>query len=185
MFKSQKKLLLYQLDIYNIIYIAILKIFFSEIFYIKISGCIQNLAIIKILQRFKINWMNFQDYDIGEIYCESIKNNINFSDYISLILTEKIWDADIKSIYLKKDYLAACLFLKIQKKYQKIFEIFEISKILSKNHNKISILLHKDFFTKSIYEKYYSYYSFAMLPIVNFSFLRIFLNLLFFISFII
>ena len=123
MFKSQKKLLLYQLDIYNIIYIAILKIFFSEIFYIKISGCIQNLAIIKILQKFKINWMNFQDYDIGETYCESIKNNINFSDYISLILTEKIWDEDIKSIYLKKDYLAACLFLKIQKEYQKIFDV--------------------------------------------------------------
>ena len=182
MFKSQQKLILYQLNVYNILYIFFLKIFFSEIFYIKISDCLKNLKIIKILKKIKINWLNFQDYDVGESYYRAIKKNIYYSDYISKILVNKIWDEDIKIIYLKKNYLEACLSFKIRNESQKIFQIFEISKILSINGTKISILLHKSFFTKNIKKKYYSNYLFKILPTINFSYLIHSFNLLFLIA---
>ena len=124
MFKSQKKILLYQLNIFNILFVFLFKFFFSEIFYVEVTGCIKNLKVVKILKKFKIHWVNFQDYDIGKTWCTVISKNIHYSDYISKILANKIWDEEVKINYLKKDYLEACLSFKIQKECEKIFKIF-------------------------------------------------------------
>jgi hypothetical protein len=182
MFKSQKKILLYQLNIFNILFVFLFKFFFSEVFYVEVTGCIKNLKVVKILKKFKIHWVNFQDqdYDIEKTWCTVISKNIHYSDYISKILANKIWNEEVKIIYLKKDYLEACLSFKIQKECEKIFKIFEISKILSKNNTKVSLFVSKSFFTKSIIEKYYSNYLFNISLIPNFFFLKYFFVLIIF-----
>ena len=174
MLKLNKKLVLYELNLYNILYILFLKNFFSEIFYIKITGLIQNFEIVKTLKKFKINWINFQDYNIGSIYCAKLKKNIYFSDRISKILVNSIWNDYSKFIYQKKEYLEACLSLKIQKKCDQIFEIFEISKILYKKNNSIYILADKNFFFKKIKEENYFDYSYKILPDIQFFYLKCF-----------
>lgn len=182
MFKLKKKLVLHELSLSNIWYIFFLRIFFSEIFYINISGILKNLKIVQILTKSKIYWANYQDYkDFAGTYSHKLNKNIHFSEYISKILVNKIWDEDVKDVYLKKEYLVACLSYTIRKDCVKIFEIFEISKILAKNNTKIYILANRNFFFRNIEKKYYLDYSFKILPNINFSYLGHFLNSLIFI----
>jgi hypothetical protein len=175
MLKLNRKLVLYELNLYNILYILFLKNFFSEILYIKITGPIKEFKIVEILKKFRINWINFQDYNIGSTYWTKLKKNVYFSDRISKILVNKIWNNYSKLIYQKREYLEACLSLKIQNKCDQIFEIFEISKILIKNNN-IYILANKNFFFKKIKEEHYFDYSYKTLPDIQFFYLRYFVK---------
>jgi hypothetical protein len=177
MLKLNKKLVLYELNLYNFLYIIFLKFFFSEIFYITITGSIKNFKIVEILKKFRINWINFQDFNIGSSWSAKLKKNIYFSDCTSKILVSKIWNNYSKLIYQKKEYLEACLSFKIQKKCDQIFEIFEISKILfKKNNNNIYILANKNFFFKKIKEEHYFDYSYKTLPDIQFLFLKYFVK---------
>jgi hypothetical protein len=180
--ESTKKLVLYEINLCNICYVFFLRFFFREIFYIRCSFLLRNLETIKILKKFKINWINYPDYNISAKYCSKLKKNNYFSDYISKILSDKIWDEDIKNIYIKQEYLESCLAYKIQQKCDRIFELFENSKILSAGNNNIYILANKTFFFKKIYIKYYSDCLFKILPHINFFYhLKYFLYLLIFI----
>jgi hypothetical protein len=173
----------------NLIYVFLFRLLFSKIFYVEISNSLKKKFIISLLSKADIYWINYQDYEIIDAHSNKILKNIQFCDNISKFISDNIWSKSLKFYFLKKAYLESCLISKIRNDCETIFETFEIARILAKNNFSVTIIVTKNFFFKSIKEKYYNKDNFFCISNINLSILiKLFYLIIFFlrkISFII
>ena len=151
--RNKKILISTSLNIFNILILIFLRIFYDKIFFLKIHKYLRNKKILLVLEFFEINWLNYNQYNVQEVQSKKKQKGILYCDKYSIYISKKIWNNSLENIFLNKDLLANCLNAKIYNDVTTIYEVMEIALILQKR-NKVTLFLSNNFFFKTINEKY-------------------------------
>ena len=172
-FPYKKKILITnRINIFNLIILIFLRIFYDKVFFLKIDKHLRHKKILLVLEVLELNWLNYNEYNVQEVQAKKKYKGALYCDRYSVYISEKIWTNSLKIFFLNKNLLATCLNAKIYNNVANIYEVMEMAMILRKN-NKVSLFLSNNFFFKTINKKYF----FKNLNFINFDIIIIFNNI--------
>ena len=144
-----------------------------KFFFFETDKYLRNKKILSIFGILGINWLNYNQYNLQEVKAKKEQKSTLYCDKYSVYISKKVWASSLRTFFLNKDLLAACLNAKIYKDVSNIYEIIEMALMLQKK-NKVSLFLSNNFFFKTINKKYF----FKNLNFINFDMFKIF-NIIF------
>ena len=154
-----KKLIFDEINCINLIFILICKIFFKEIFFVKISKTLRNKTLINLLEKLNVIWFSYQKISIKDQTKEY--SRITFTSQWSEFCfaqakkySNKIWDKILDKDLIKKKYLIISLYWELTHTLDNEFEIIEISNLLKKKGEIVYVWLTNNKVTNDSVSKY-------------------------------
>ena len=167
-FVDKNILIINRVSIFNLIFLIFFKIFYDKIFFLEIDKYLRSKKLLFIFQILGLNWLNYNQYYLQDVQAKKEQKSALYCDKYSIYISQKIWVSSLKTFFLNRDLLAACINKKIFKEVQIIYEIMEMALVLQKK-NKVSLFLSNNFFFKTINKQYL----FKNLNFINFDTFKI------------
>ena len=162
-------LLIDKINIFNLIFLILFRIYFDKIFFIEIDRWLKNKRFLSFFEIFGFNWINYSHYNFEKIHGKRRIRCSLFIDKYSIYISKNIWVNSLSTFFLNKDLLAACIGSKIHNNIMDIYEIIEVAKIFKKK-NQVYLMMSNNFFFKMINKDY----NFKNINIINYEVFKIF-----------
>jgi hypothetical protein len=166
---KKKILITNRIGIFSFLFLMFAKISYDKIYFLEIEPYFRNKKILLVFKILGIEWLNYQEFNLNDIFAKKLKKSTFFCDKYSLFFAKKVWINSLSIFFLNKDLLAACINSKIKESVSSTYEIMEIASMLQRK-NRVTLFLSNNFFFKTINKKYF----FKNLNLINFDIFKIF-----------
>lgn len=149
-----KKIIFYEINIFNFIIIILFKLFNYRVYYLTISNLLKFQKLIKVLPYIGIVWYNYQNNFYANYSFIKKKNSHIANKHGAKISNKILFD----NFYLDKSFWKVILSEILYKNINKYSELFIVAKILQKNDENIYFWISKNELFYQLENKYNNFY---------------------------
>ncbi len=176
-----KKIIFSELNFITLFIMPFSKLFFSEVYFFRISKTLRRINLIKFFKLIEINWLNYHENKTLKNYTKFRADSIKLSKKLAKKNTDKMWDPKFKDVFIKKKYLYIALHKIFKKKSDDFTELILASKMIkSKKNETVYFWTDINFISSYIFSNYPGCYNIKLkIPYLShlILFLKIFIKL--------